>query len=326
MSAIEFDGVTKRYGDIVALNELTLCVREGEIYGFLGPNGAGKTTTIDLLLDFIRPTSGSITVLGHDAKRESLSVRQRIGVLPEGIDLYGRLTGRQHLQFVNESKGANDNLEAIAERVGLRDAVDRTVRGYSKGMKQRLAFGGALIGQPELLILDEPSSGLDPSGVREMRAIVREEAARGATVFFSSHILGQVEAVCDRVGILHGGELIAQDTIEGLRAATETEAVLTVTVDHVPDDAVAAVRALSGVSAARTTDTTVVARCRDDSKATVLNKLEAGGASIRDFSLEEASLEELFMAYTSDQPARASGAPTTVRADNTPAEQQEVEK
>lgn len=298
MVAIETTGLTKRYSDVIALQNLDLRVREGEVYGFLGPNGAGKSTMINLLLDFIRPTSGSVSVFGLDAQVNSLAIRRRTGVLPEGFNLYNRLTGRQHLQFVNESKDATDDHEVIAERVGISEAIDRKVGGYSKGMQQRLALGAALVGRPDFLILDEPSTGLDPAGVREMREIVREEADRGATVFFSSHILEQVEAVCDRVGILQKGELVAQDTIEGLRDAVDAETVLTVDVDYVPEGALSAVRGLPGVSEASATDTSVTAQCQGDSKATVLNELEATGASVRDFSLEEASLEELFMAYT----------------------------
>jgi ABC-2 type transport system ATP-binding protein len=310
MPAIELDSATKRYGDVTALSHLDLQVHEGEVYGFLGPNGAGKSTTINLLLDFIRPTAGNVQVFGHDAQQESVTIRQRTGVLPEGFDLYDRLTGRQHLQFVNESKNASDDPERIVERVGIPEAIDRKVGGYSKGMQQRLGLGAALVGEPDLLILDEPSTGLDPAGAREMREIVREEADRGATVFFSSHILAQVEAVCDRVGILRDGELVAEDTVEGLRDAAGSEAVLTVDVDHVPDGALSAVRGLPGVSEANATDTTVTARCQDDAKTTVLNELEATGASVNDFSLDETSLEELFMAYTTDDSTRdTTGSP-----------------
>ncbi len=309
MVAIETTGLTKRYGDVVALRNLDLHVREGEIYGFLGPNGAGKSTTINLLLDFIRPTSGTVQVFGHDAQEESVTIRQRTGVLPEGCDLYDRLTARQHLEFVNDSKNATADPERITERVGIADAIDRKVSGYSKGMQQRLTLGAALVGEPDLLILDEPSTGLDPAGAREMRKIVREEADRGATVFFSSHILDQVEAVCDRVSILRDGELVVEDTIEALRDAAGSEAVLTVEVDHVPRDALSAVRELPGVSEASAADTTVTAHCRDEAKTTVLTELEATGASVTDFSLAEASLEELFMAYTTDRAVQETGTP-----------------
>lgn len=316
MAAIETSGLTKQHGDVTAVADLDLAIEEGTVFGFLGPNGAGKSTTINLLLDFIRPTSGSVRVFGHDAQAESVTIRQRTGVLPEGFELYDRLTARQHIQFVNDSKNTTADPERITERVGIAEAIDRKVGGYSKGMTQRLGLGAALVGEPDLLILDEPSTGLDPAGVRKMRAIVREEADRGATVFFSSHILGQVEAVCDRVGILRDGELVVEDTVDGLRDAAGAKAELTVEVDHVPTEALSTVRGMSGVSRASVTDSTVTAHCQDGAKITVLNELQAAGASITDFSLEESSLEELFMAYTNDSSTsitRGDGAETEVR-------------
>lgn len=300
MAAIELDGVTKRYGNIVAVDNLDLRVPEGEIYGFLGPNGAGKSTTIDLLLDFARPNAGSARVLGHDTCRESNQVRNRIGVLPEGFDTYDRLTGRQHLAFAIESKEASNDPDTLAERVGIADALNRKAGGYSKGMAQRLVLGMALVGEPDLLLFDEPSTGLDPNGAREMREIIREERDRGATVFFSSHILGQVEAVCDRVGILRDGTLVAEDTVEGLRDATQTESTLVVEVDQVPEGTLSAVRTLSGVSEATVENTLITVSCLDDAKTSVLNTVEDEGASIQDFTTKDASLEDLFAAYTQD--------------------------
>jgi ABC-2 type transport system ATP-binding protein len=299
VAAIELDSVTKRYGDVVALRELDLHVQEGEIYGFLGPNGAGKSTTIDLLLDFARPTAGSARVLGHDARTESVRVRERTGVLPEGFHVYDRLSGRQHLEFAADSKNADDDPDRVAERVGIADALDRKAGGYSKGMAQRLVLGMALVGEPDLLILDEPSTGLDPNGAREMREIIRTERDRGATVFFSSHILGQVEAVCDRVGILRDGELVAEDTVEGLRDATATEATLIVEVDRIPEGTLDAVRALGDVSAASADGTAITVSCQNASKTAVLSTIEDAGASIEDFTTRDASLEDLFVSYTS---------------------------
>jgi len=307
MSAIELSRVTKRFGDVTAVRHLDLEVPEGEVYGFLGPNGAGKSTTINLLLDFVRPTSGSVTVLGLDAREDSVAVRRRTGVLPEGFDVYGRLTGRQHVEFAIESKAADDEPDAVLERVGIADAADRRAGGYSKGMRQRLALGMALVGKPDLLVLDEPSTGLDPNGAREMRTIVREEHERGATVFFSSHILGQVEAVCDRVGILRDGQLVAEDTVEGLRDAVGTEARLRVTVDRVADGVLDAVREVEGVSAATADGDRLVVTCVDAAKTGVLGAIEAAGVTVSDFETEEASLEDLFMAYTADEAAPEPG-------------------
>jgi len=298
MNAIELTGVTKQFGEVTAVRNLDLEVPEGEVFGFLGPNGAGKSTTINLLLDFVRPTAGSVEVLGHDARTESVAVRRRTGVLPEGFDIYERLTGRQHLEFAIESKAATDDPQAVLERVGIADASDRRAGGYSTGMRQRLALGMALVGEPDLLILDEPSTGLDPNGAREMREIVREENARGATVFFSSHILGQVEAVCDRVGILRDGELVAEDSVEGLREAVGTEARLRVSVDRVPEGALDEVAAIDGVNRVYEDEDGLVVECKDSAKTRVLSALEEAGASVSDFETEEASLEDLFMAYT----------------------------
>lgn len=300
MTAIETTDLTKQYGDVTAVDDLDLAVEEGTVFGFLGHNGAGKSTLINCLLDYLRPTQGRISVLGYDAQEESLAVRQRTGVLPEGVAVYDRLTGRQHLRFGIESKDTGDDPDAIAERVGLADALDRPAGGYSKGMAQRLMLGIALVGQPELLILDEPSTGLDPAGAREMREIVREEVERGATVFFSTHILGQVEAVCDRVGILRDGTLVAEDTVAGLRETVDAEPTLTVEVERVPEGALSTVRSLSGVSVASATDTTVTVQCGNETKTAVLTALDDAGASVRDFELAEASLEELFMTYTTD--------------------------
>jgi len=307
MSAIELNNVTKRFGSVSALENCDLDVREGEIYGFLGPNGAGKSTTINVLLDFIRPTGGTARVLGHDTQAESQRIRERVGVLPEGFDVYDRLTGRQHLEFAINSKNTNDDPDALAERVGIADAIDRKAGGYSKGMAQRLVLGMALVGQPDLLILDEPSTGLDPNGAREMREIIRAENDRGATVFFSSHILGQVDAICDRVGILRGGELVAEDTVEGLREATSAEATLAVEVDRVPDGVLEDVRELPSVSEARVEDTTIRASCDDAAKTKVIRTIEDAGATVEDFSTEDASLEELFASYTDDGTDRSTG-------------------
>ena len=300
MPAITVDGLTKSYGRTLALEDLSFQVEEGEVFGFLGPNGAGKSTTINVILDFIRPTNGQVTVHGMDAQAYSRDIRARTGVLPEGVETYDRLTARQHLEFAIDSKGTTDDPKALLERVGMLDAVDKKAGGYSKGMSQRLMLAMALVGEPDLLILDEPSTGLDPNGAREMREIVREENARGATVFFSSPIMEQVEAVCDRVGILRDGEMVAVDTVEGLRDSAGGATTLRVTVDRIDDDALAAVRALSDVTTATVEDQNppVVVAQVDGSKTAVLGELEDRGIEVRDFSTREASLEDVFQSYT----------------------------
>ncbi|MFP8958920.1 ATP-binding cassette domain-containing protein [Natrialbaceae archaeon A-CW3] len=300
MPAIECRNLTKRFGDVVAVDDLTLTVEEGEIFGFLGPNGAGKSTTIDILLDFIRPTEGTVTVLGHDAQTEGEAVRRRTGVLPDAYHVYDRLTGRQHLEFVLEMKASDEDPLDLLERVGIPEAADRKAGGYSKGMRQRLVLAMALVGDPDLLVLDEPSTGLDPNGAREMREIIRQENDRGTTVFFSSHIMEQVEAVCDRVAIIDEGKLVAVDTIDGLRDASETGETLYVYVAE-PDEATATqVAALEGVSDATLVDGRLEVRVGDVSKFAVLHAIDAEVAPVQDFSVVESSLEDLFVRYTNE--------------------------
>jgi len=320
MSAIQLSSVTKRFGDVVAVHELDLTVESGEIYGFLGPNGAGKSTTINMLLDFVRPTDGTVEVLGESVETAGSGLRERIGVLPEGFDVYSRLSGRKHIEFAIESKAVDDDPDEILDRVGLTEAADRNAGGYSKGMRQRLALGMALVGEPELLILDEPSSGLDPNGAKEMREIVEAEANRGATVFFSSHVLGQVEAVCDRVGILNDGELVTEDSIEGLRAASDSEATLILTVDDATDDDLDGVRGLAGVSGAAVDGTTVTVACESDAKTEVISTLSGAGIEIQDIETESTSLEELFLSYTDGEGVAETEGNTAGSAQDEPAD------
>ena len=322
-SAIELTGLTKHFGEVVALEDVDLTVEEGEIFGFLGPNGAGKSTTIDTLLDFIRPTSGSARVLGLDAQRDSLEIRRRTGVLPDAYQVYDRLTGRQHVQFAIDSKGTDDDPLALLERVGIADAADRRAGGYSKGMRQRLVLAMALVGAPEILILDEPSTGLDPNGAREMRQLIREESERGATVFFSSHILEQVEAICDRVAILNKGRIVTVDTIEGLRDTAGTATQLSIRVDAVPEGAIEAIEVLDGVQSVNASGTTVIVRIEDGSKTAILDVLESAGAEVLDFSTAETSLEELFAQFTTE-PQRNRISEADAPASETEAEPAEV--
>ncbi|MBZ6495464.1 ABC transporter ATP-binding protein [Natrinema longum] len=299
MAAIELEGLTKRFGDVVAVDGLDLTVEEGEIFGFLGPNGAGKSTTIDILLDFIRPTGGTATVLGHDAQSEGLAVRARTGVLPDAYHVYDRLTGRQHVEFAIEMKGVDDDPDALLERVRIADAADRKAGGYSKGMRQRLVLAMALVGDPDLLVLDEPSTGLDPNGAREMREIIREENDRGTTVFFSSHIMEQVEAVCDRVAIIDRGRLVAVDTIDGLRDSSETGETLYVYVTELDADVVERVEPLAGVGSVAIDDGRLRVTVDGVSKFAVLHAIDEV-APVQDFSVVESSLEDLFVRYTNE--------------------------
>jgi ABC-2 type transport system ATP-binding protein len=296
--AIRTEGLTKRFGDLLAVQDLDLTVGQGEIFGFLGPNGAGKSTTIDLLMDYVRPSAGSASVLGMDTRSASRAIRRRVGILPDGYGLYDRLTAREHLEYAVDLKGAEDEPAALLERVGLDTAAaDRPAGGYSKGMGQRLALAIALVGDPDLLILDEPSSGLDPNGVRLVREIARDHAARGKSVFFSSHVLSQVEAVCDRVAILDGGRLVAQDTIAGLRETFDAGSTMTLVLDREPDETDLA--AIQGVGTASANGRELTVRIlAPEAKVRVVDRVREDGAEILDLTTAEASLEDLFAAST----------------------------
>lgn len=224
---LETEGLTKRYGARVGVSGLSLRVPSGVIYGFLGPNGSGKTTTIRLLLGLLRPSAGSATVLGKDAWRESPQIKQSVGYIPGDLRLYGWMTAKSALHIFGQVRGmplATKGL-ALAERFGL----DATVRVHrmSRGMRQKLGLILALAHEPELLILDEPTTALDPPMQQALYDVLRERVAEGATVFFSSHTLSEVESLCERVALLRNGELIADETMERLRARAERVVTLT---------------------------------------------------------------------------------------------------
>jgi len=297
MTAIDADGVTKRFGDVTAVEDLSLSVERGEVFGFLGPNGAGKSTTINVLLGFLETTAGSVRVLGTDVTEDAESVRERIGLLPEAFDGVPNLSAREHVSTAIETKGADDDPDALIERVGLDpDDARRPAGEYSTGMHQRMALAVALVGDPDLIVLDEPSAGLDPNGVKLVREIVREEAERGATVFFSSHILDEVERVCDRVAILQDGALTAVDSVDTLRSNLGMGAVVEATVDEVP--ATEAVATVDGVTAVTVADSTVRVSCATPrAKMPALRQIDQA-ATVEDVTVEETSLETLFEAYT----------------------------
>ena len=301
MPAIETAQLTKRYGDVVAVENLSLTVEEGEVYGFLGPNGAGKTTTINLLLGLVHRTSGDAEVLGHQVGEEIRAVRNRIGVLPAHSELYDRLTARKHLEFVTGVKKADDDPDAMLERVGIPEAADRVAGEFSTGMAQRLKLAMALVGQPDLLVLDEPTTGLDPNGARQMRQIILEENERGATVFFSSHIMEQVEAVCDRVGVLNRGTIVAEDTVDGLRDTAVGGPQLSVALGSRVDDAAEAVQVLNGVTSVSVEGNTVRATLAGPgAKGPAMNAVASSGARIVDFEFSEESLEDVFATLTGE--------------------------
>ena len=215
---IEVDGLSKHYGDLRAVDEVSFSVSEGEILGFLGHNGAGKTTTIRMLTGRARPTSGRALIAGHDVVRERERVKPLINLVFEEQNLYERQTGRENLQLFARLYGApRARVPELLERVGLTDAASRRVRTYSSGMKQRLLIARALVNDPRVLFLDEPTKGLDPSSARDVRSIIRDHARTGATVFLTTHYMEEADELCDRVAFLAAGAIVALDTARELK-------------------------------------------------------------------------------------------------------------
>jgi len=219
---IETRGLTRRYGRQTAVDRLDLEVREGEIFGFLGPNGAGKTTTILMLLGLTEPTAGSARVLGHDPVLDPLPIKRQVGYLPENVGFYDDLTARENLQYIADlnripRSEAARKIESALATVGLSDVDDKPVGAFSRGMRQRLGLAELLVKDPRLMILDEPTLGLDPDGTLKMLDLIRDlNRSRGITVMFSSHLLDQVQRICHRVGIMIQGRLVALGTLEEL--------------------------------------------------------------------------------------------------------------
>ena len=296
--AILIDGLTKSYGGLKAVDSLSLAVEEGEVFGFLGPNGAGKTTTILSMLNLVIPDTGRIEILGMDVTKEPIKIKERIGYLPENATVYGELTAWKNLEFfANFYRMGNAEKEKriteLLKMVGLWEVRYRKAKTFSKGMKQRLLIAQTLINDPELLILDEPTSGLDPEGAHLVKRLIREARSEGRTVFFSSHILSEVEELSDRVGIIVRGKLKAVGPIgdikrqfmelEGYEIKVETKEPLP-EIEHpeiVRTEVLAPNRA--------------IIFSRSDIREELSKYLSERGLTILRLDIEEPSLEDVFL-------------------------------
>ena len=292
-AAIQLENLTKHYGDIVGIQNLSLEVAEGEVFGLLGPNGAGKTTTIRLILDFIRPTSGSVSVFGLSPRSDGIAIRRRVGYLPGDFITYNNLTGTAVTEYFTKLRGQNPSkLEMLCERFDLDPT--RKIAELSKGNKQKIGLVQAFMNDPDLLILDEPTSGLDPLLQHEFQDMLREEKAQGKTVFLSSHVMSEVEATCDRVCIIREGELVTLDTVSHL-----TELSLW-TVKIVFAEAVGenVFHGLEGVSVTSSADRTFTLSVGGDGSMDAVIKT-ASQYRVVSFESEHASLEDTFLQYYS---------------------------
>jgi ABC-2 type transport system ATP-binding protein len=297
--------LTKRYGDLAAVDALDLTIEPGSLYGFLGPNGAGKTTTIRMILGLIFPTSGDAEVLGEPifggTASQRASALRRVGAMIEEPAFWGYLSGRKNLEYFARAAGPQADREGRLRRidevmriVGLDQAANKKVKAYSQGMRQRLGIALALSGSPDLLVLDEPTNGLDPQGMREIRRLLRRLADDGTTIFVSSHLLAEVEAMCDRVGVLARGKLVAEGPPSKLRAGAD---VVRVEVDD-PERARRILSGVEGVTLDGAEDSARTLRVRlaaPASAAEVNSALVSGGVAVSALVPEHESLEDVFV-------------------------------
>jgi ABC-2 type transport system ATP-binding protein len=295
-------GLTKRFGRQLAVDGIDLAVPRGSVYGFLGPNGSGKTTTIRMLLGLIRPTAGSHTLLGRPMPGGAGAVLPRVGALIEGPAFHPYLSGRDNLRRLDAADRTADpataaaRIDAALDRVGLLAAAGKRFRAYSLGMRQRLAIAGALLAPRELLVLDEPTNGLDPQGTREVRNLVAALAAEGATVLLSTHLLAEVEQVCTQVGVMHRGRLVAQAPLAQLRAGVAPRAH--VTTDR-PEHAARTLRDL-GLADVAMTAGQATGLLGDIAPDKVVAALVHADVPVRGFVVEAPSLEDRFVALTGE--------------------------
>jgi ABC-2 type transport system ATP-binding protein len=292
---IETKGLSKKYKGRYAVSDLNLKIAKGEIYGFLGPNGAGKTTTIRMLLGLIKPSSGSIEVFGQSLAKQRLSILRKVGSLVEYPSYYGHLNAVENLEAIRRIIDVpRKRIDEVLEIVGLTKEAKRAVKGYSLGMKQRLGIASALLGGPELLILDEPTNGLDPSGILEIRELIKDMPKQhGITVLISSHLLSEVEQMASIVGIIRQGELVFQDTIQNMQLQSQSVVSLRVS------EAERALRLLreQGIEASfQGADSTLTMGITDDNRvAGAVRSLVSAGHSVYRVEENRKSLEELFL-------------------------------
>jgi ABC-2 type transport system ATP-binding protein len=294
---IRIENLTKVYDGARAVDAINLNIEKGEIFGFLGPNGAGKTTTIGMMVGLIEPTSGACYLDNIDVTRKPLDAKRITGYLPDGVGFYASLTGRQNLKYFSRFYGMKDaeadtRIAGLLDRVGL-GKVAKPVGSYSRGMKQRLGLAQALLNDPEYVFLDEPTNGLDPEGVVQFREIIKELAGKGKTVFFSSHIIGEIQQSCRTIGIISHGKIIARGTQDEIRQKMRRD-----------DDFVIRVE-VGGGRVPQLSDPRIVNAVYDDGSAVIhatadirediSGQVVQSGLRIRELSLKEKSLEELFL-------------------------------
>ncbi len=308
---IEVRGLTKSYGEKVAVRNLSFSVRRGEIFGLLGPNGAGKTTTIRVLACIIPPDSGEIRVNGHDVREEPLLVKASVGLLPERTSLYERLTVMENLLFFARLYGVEEPLPKIRElldRLEIKDRADEPVSKLSKGLKQRVSIVRALLHDPPVLLLDEPTSGLDPMSAEVMRSLIRDMAARGRTILLSSHNLWEVQQLCDRVAVINT-RLLAMGSVDELSRKFSGPPRVRLLVQEASDAILNAIRSINGVITVERRGREILIEVEDPEEAVpaISEVVVRAGGRILEISVVRPELDELFIRVIKDEVGQGSG-------------------
>ncbi|MBG0783798.1 MAG: ABC transporter ATP-binding protein [Anaerolineaceae bacterium] len=313
---ITVQNLTKDYGPKRAIENLNFTAEKGEVLGFLGPNGAGKTTTIRILTGFMPPTSGVAKVGGHDVIEESLEVRKLVGYMPETVPLYDDMRVYDYLRYMGQLRhldNLDNRVEDVLEKIGLLDRSESLIKNISKGMRQRVGLGQALIHEPEVLILDEPTIGLDPKQIREVRNLI-QEIGKERTVLLSTHILSEAQQICDRVIIINKGHIVAEDAPENLQNRLSSSRKVSVRVGADSEKAVELIKKVKGVVTARLGQNGVIEfenPSSQDSRAEVAKLLVNQGFDLLELTPEIVNLEDIFLKLTRDEtsPAEVSKKP-----------------
>jgi ABC-2 type transport system ATP-binding protein len=307
MFMIEVEGLTKDYGPRRAINDLTFQANPGEILGFLGPNGAGKTTTMRILTGFIPPTMGTARVAGFDVVDKSLEVRKRVGYLPETVPLYPDMTVFNYLKYMADLrhvKNADERVDDVLEIVHMEDRAGGYISNLSKGMRQRIGLAQALLHEPEVLILDEPTIGLDPAQIKEVRTLIRE-IGKQRTVLLSTHILSEAQQICDRVLIINKGEIVVEDTPERLQAGLSGVQRISVRVLGDSDGLEKTIKGISGVGKVTLLEEGAVeveTPPGKDLRPVIARNVIKGGFDLLELKKIELSLEDIFLQLTREEP------------------------
>ncbi|MFJ6265038.1 ABC transporter ATP-binding protein [Lysinibacillus xylanilyticus] len=296
---VQTENLSKNFGKEQAVSNINLKIRKGEIYGFLGPNGAGKTTTIRMLLGLMKPSSGTIKIFQKDLKKERINILAKVGSLVENPSYYPHLTAYENLEALRKILGVpKSRIDEVLEIVRLKDAADKKVKGFSLGMKQRLGIAASLLHNPELLILDEPTNGLDPSGIIEIRNLIKRlPEEHGMTIIISSHLLSEIDQMATQVGIVTKGKMIFQDSIEAMRRFAQPKVVIKVS------DSEKGWRSLvaNGIKAEHKDDLILFDECSDEKVAHIVQILVQEGISVYRVEEERRSLEEIFLQMTTGE-------------------------